>query len=222
MPSLAPVHGGRLHPLVRVAAISTIVAAVVGLLTFLGLSAGDKNTGEARNRSPSTESSSTSVPPPASSSSSLSPSSSTTTAVDARTEVGSPKYLKDLKPFQREAASVEVRPVKGSDGEDYAHGVTLVENFCRDSGYVEYDLSRDFAEFEATVTFRNDARSDIEAIVTVYVDGSPEYTRRFSRGIADRALVKVAGALTLRLEVTDLSRPYCPPPVVFGNAQLLP
>lgn len=211
-----------MNVLKRLGALLPILVVVVGAISWTVASVANNDATpnqHANPQSPTTAPTTTTPPTLADPDSSAAapttiPDRTTTTVVPLQV------YLRDIEPVQSDGALVDGRPAT-ANGTTYPFGISVVESFCRSTGYVEYDLSARFTRFDATIALRNDARSDVEAVVSIHVDGSRRYSMTFGLWMEDAVEIDdLAGAQRLRLEVTDLSVPYCAPPIVFGNAVL--
>jgi hypothetical protein len=146
--------------------------------------------------------------------------SSTTTTTAATTSRRAIEYLAELESVPGYQAYT-FRTGQAKLGGDIFTRSILLDPWGETPGYVEYDLSRDFATFEATLGLQDDVPAETVMQLEVFGDGNVLFRQSVQLGEVVTVSVGVANLLRLRLQATDLGANY-PPDVyaVFGDARL--
>jgi serine/threonine protein kinase len=91
------------------------------------------------------------------------------------------------------------------DGQVYtralAPGACAESEYTECTGWVDYDLGRNWTTFTAVIGVQDDSRADAATTFVVHVDGEPELTETLGLGEPLEIEVDVRNALRLRLEV---------------------
>lgn len=113
-------------------------------------------------------------------------------------------YLSDVQSVtQYEINGPNVGPAK-ANGISYSHAVTLGPG-QQSTGYVEYDLSREYRRLVGALAFADDSASNAQYKVEIYGDGRQLYASTIKFGETDKLKVDVTKVLRLRLSLTDTS-----------------
>lgn len=105
----------------------------------------------------------------------------------------------------------------GSCGQNSINGVTYVRSYsfswcdfmssCFSTDFAEFDLSRDFHTFTATLGLSDDSESAASALFEIVVDGQTKFSQTIGLGTAVPVSIDVSSALRLRLQVTPINVP---------------
>lgn len=99
------------------------------------------------------------------------------------------------------------RPKTGrADIDGQAYSRAIISGFCKDhssecSGWEDYNLSRDWSTFTATIGVEDSSKASATTTFTVHVDGEKKVTETLRLGEVKEIEVSVEDALRLRIEV---------------------
>ncbi|WNZ06185.1 NPCBM/NEW2 domain-containing protein [Streptomyces sp. 11x1] len=110
------------------------------------------------------------------------------------------RYLSDLTPLTSsqgvDTSAVEI------NGEGFARSVTLIANAAGPVNSVEYNLSRHWDMFSATIGLRDDSPTGGKLTFEVSVDGKQEYSETVPLGRSQKIELDLSNALRMKLTVT--------------------
>ena len=129
---------------------------------------------------------------------------STTSTASPSSTAGGTYYLAAFNPVQGHGINVDTSP-RTVNGVTYDHPVAWSPGFSGDPYWAEWDLSRQCTSLTVSgVGLADDAPSGATAIFSVQTDGVYRWQKTISLGQSDSLKISVAGALRLRLTVTDV------------------
>ncbi|MEY2423045.1 MAG: hypothetical protein QOI95_3112 [Acidimicrobiaceae bacterium] len=122
-----------------------------------------------------------------------------------------------MDPVERNGQD-SVSGVTKANGVTYVHALTL--KGCGDGTYDDYDLSREWSTFTATVSPSDDTPASQSYQLTVLVDGVARFDQPMRLGEAWDLDIPVNGALRIRFQMTRLTGSDCEH-IVVGNPQVV-
>lgn len=129
-------------------------------------------------------------------------------------------YIRELDYAERSHSSIIGKAVS-ANGVTYPNGVRQTVSLCRDVAYVDFGLSRDFDQFQATLSVPDDQRAEGQTLATVFVDNVEVLSQVMQLGNSYPIDLDVSGALRLRLQVTRLEEAFCAIDLAYGDARLV-
>lgn len=127
-------------------------------------------------------------------------------------------YLVDLKSVQQSGSfDPDTRGEVAVNGQVQPRSLLVGDYYGQKGPWWEYDLSRDWRFFRATVGVSDLASADSKIRLDVFGDGNPIYSKEFALGSAEEIDVDVTGRLRLRIQITGSAHQG----LVIGNARLV-
>jgi len=108
-------------------------------------------------------------------------------------------FLSDMEPTEEDPAFYSLGALEIS-GESYPHSVSHRVGGCEKSGYISFNLGRDWTTFSATFGLRDESEASTVVRSEVYLDGNLAYTTGdVGLGATEQVSISTVGVLNLRL-----------------------